>query len=107
MSQHASTAPMREFISLYTARDIIKVDSDIKVNMRLSMHVLHNCTHCKYCPTSSLSRLRHGDRSMTEILVCHVGRCKVFITSCSAEECMAVNTANAETVKALYEKSNN
>jgi hypothetical protein len=97
----------REFVSLYTARDIIKVDSDIKVNMRLSMHVLHNCTHCKYCPTSSLSRLRHGDRTMHEILVCHIGRCKVFITTCDAEECMAVNTANAETVKALYEKSNN
>jgi hypothetical protein len=106
-ARETSTLPRREIVTLYSARDIINVDSDIKVNMRLNMHLLHNCTHCKYCPTSSLSLLRHGERSMSEILVCHVGRAKIFITSCSAEECMAVNTANAETVKGLYEKAHN
>ena len=93
--------PKPQFISLYPARDILKVDSDILVNFRLSMHVLHNCTSCKYCPTSSMSRLRHGDRNMQEIEICWSGKAKVFITSCDDAACLAINKANAEAVKAL------
>jgi ferredoxin len=94
-------APVAKFVALYTARDILNVDSNVLVNFRLNMHVLHNCTNCGYCPTSSMSVLRKGILSMTEVLVCYKGRAKVFITSCSDADCLAACNANAEIVKAL------
>jgi hypothetical protein len=102
MSSRALAPP--QFISLYAARDILDVDSDILVNFRLSMHVLHNCSSCKYCPTSSMSRLRMGIRNMKEIEICWVGNAFFFITTCDDASCLSINTDNAKIVKDLVEK---
>jgi len=95
---------MREFVSLYPARDILDVDSSILVNARVSMHVLHACTNCKYQPASSLSRLRHGVRNMNEFEIFRRGNLYVFITSCDDAICQALNKARAQEVKLLADK---
>ena len=89
------------FVSLFPARQVLNVDSDILINQRLGMHVLHNCTTCGYKPHSD-----EWHKEMVEYEVKRHGNMYYFITSCNLNwECLEINKGNAEILKNMLKQN--